>query len=68
MMQKQQQYEENTTRLYPTNRPQNNSEEIKAELLKFQIELKQNGISAIHQHLQANTTTKQTFITLIIHI
>jgi hypothetical protein len=37
MMQKQQQYEENTTRLYATNRPQNNSKRIKAELLKSQI-------------------------------
>jgi|LakMenE01Jun11ns_1017448.scaffolds.fasta_scaffold6625955_1 hypothetical protein len=37
MMQKQQQYKENTTRLYPTNRPQNNSKRIKAELLKFQV-------------------------------
>jgi hypothetical protein len=44
--------------------PKINSKRIKAELLKFQIELKQNGISAIHQHLQANTTSKQTFVTL----
>ena len=54
MMQKQQQYEENTTRLYPTNRPQNNSKRIKAELSRFQIELKQNSISAKHQHMQRN--------------
>jgi hypothetical protein len=38
-----------------------NSKRIKAELSKFQIEFKQNGINAIHQHLQANTTIKQYF-------
>jgi hypothetical protein len=37
MMQKQQQYKENTTHLYQTNRPQNNSKRIKAKLLKFQV-------------------------------
>ncbi len=41
--------------------PKINSKKIKAELLKFQIELKQNSRSAKHQHLQANTTSKQTF-------
>jgi hypothetical protein len=32
--------------------PKINPERIKAELLKFQIELKQNSISAKHQHMQ----------------
>ncbi len=41
-----------------------NSETIKAELSKFQIKFRQNGINAMHQHLQANTTTKQTSIAL----
>ncbi len=41
-----------------------NSKRIKAEVSKFQIKFKQNGIKAMHQHLQANTTTKQTSIAL----
>ena len=41
--------------------PKINSKRIKAELLKFQIELKQDSRSANHQHLQANMTSKQTF-------
>jgi hypothetical protein len=41
-----------------------NPKRIKAELSKFQIEFKQNGTNAIHQLLQANTTTKQTSIAL----
>jgi len=40
------------------------SKRIKAELSKFQIKFKQNGINTMHQHLQANTTTKQTSIAL----
>ncbi len=34
--------------------PKINPERIKAELLKFQIELKQNSISAKQQHMQRN--------------
>jgi hypothetical protein len=34
--------------------PKINPERIKAELLKFQIELKQNSISTKQQHMQRN--------------
>ncbi len=34
--------------------PKINPERIKAELLKFQIELKQNSINAKQQHMQRN--------------
>jgi 3-methyladenine DNA glycosylase AlkC len=49
MMHKQQQNEENTTHLYPRNKPQNNLEKIKAEVLKFQI-------ASIKQHRTHSTT------------
>ena len=46
--------------------PKINSKRIKAELLKFQINLKQNGISAIHSTTSQiqNLTSDQTFTTL----
>ncbi len=50
MIQKQPQYKENTTHLhvYSGNRPQDKFKRIKAELVQFTTELKQNGISTIH--------------------
>jgi hypothetical protein len=48
MIQKQPQHQENTTRLYPRNRPQDKLERMKAKLLQFPTELKQNDISAIY--------------------
>ena len=52
----------NTTRLYTRNRPQNKFKKNQSRIIKnFKLNLNKNGTSAIHQHLQANTTSKQTF-------